>query len=113
MLNELEGKACEKQLRSLGLFSPEQRRLRGGLMVAYSSSQGERRGSAELCSLVIVTGSEGMAWSCVRGDLDWVLGKGPSQPGWSGTGTGLPGQWSQPQADGVPEAFGQRSPKDG
>lgn len=28
----------EEQLRSLGLFSPEQRMLRGVLMVAYSSS---------------------------------------------------------------------------
>jgi len=31
----------EEELRSLDLFSPEQRRLRGGLMVAYSSSQEE------------------------------------------------------------------------
>jgi len=31
----------EEQLRSLGSFSPEQRRLREVLMVAYSSSQGE------------------------------------------------------------------------
>ena len=33
----LEDKMCEEWLRSCGLFSPEQRRLRGGLMVAYSS----------------------------------------------------------------------------
>ena len=35
----LEGKMYEEQLRSCGLFSPEQRRLRGGLMVAYNFSQ--------------------------------------------------------------------------
>ena len=32
----LEGKVYEEWLSSLGLFSPEQRRLRGGLMAAYS-----------------------------------------------------------------------------
>ena len=30
----LEGKVCEEWLRSLGLFSPEQRRLRGVIMAA-------------------------------------------------------------------------------
>ena len=40
MTEDLESKRYEKQLRSLGLFSPEQRRLRGGLMAACSSSQG-------------------------------------------------------------------------
>ena len=75
----------EEQLRSLGSFSPEQRRLREVLMVAYSSSQGEWRGSADLCSLVTVTGPEGTAWSCIRGRL-WggkggELGKSSSPDG--------------------------------
>jgi len=43
------------------VFSSEQRRLRGGLMAAYSSSQGEWSGSADLCSLVTMTGPEGIA----------------------------------------------------
>ena len=30
MGKDLESKLCEEQLRSLGLFSPERRRLRGG-----------------------------------------------------------------------------------
>jgi len=30
----LEGKVCEERLRSLGVLSPEQSRLRGGLMAA-------------------------------------------------------------------------------
>jgi len=34
----LEGKAYEGRLKSLGLLSPEQRRLKGDLMAAYSSS---------------------------------------------------------------------------
>ena len=45
-----EGKVCEEQLRSLGLFSPEQGRLRGGLMAA-AAPHSEWRGSTELCSL--------------------------------------------------------------
>jgi len=36
----LEGKTYKEHLRPLGLLSPEQRRMRGGLMVAYSSLQG-------------------------------------------------------------------------
>ena len=36
MVKSLEGKMYEEWLRSLGLFSPEQSRLRGGLMAACS-----------------------------------------------------------------------------
>jgi len=36
----LEGKICEEQLRSLGLFCSEKRRMTGGLLVACISSQG-------------------------------------------------------------------------
>jgi len=36
MVEYLEGKMCEGWLMSLSLFSPEKRRLRGGLMEAYS-----------------------------------------------------------------------------
>jgi len=45
-----EGKVCEEQLRSLGVFSPEQGRLRGGLMAAAAPPR-ERRDSTELCNL--------------------------------------------------------------
>jgi len=55
MVKGLEGKMCEEQLKSLSVFSPEQRRLRGGFMAA----------AAPLYSLVTVKGPEGMAWSCV------------------------------------------------
>ena len=40
MERDLEGKINEEVLRSLGLFSLENGRWRGGLMVACSSSQG-------------------------------------------------------------------------
>ena len=35
MVKGMESKTQEEWLRSLGLFSPEQRRLRGELVVAY------------------------------------------------------------------------------
>ena len=78
MVKGLEDKRYGEQLRSLGLFRSEQGRLKGGLMVTYSSSQG---GSADLCSLVTVTGPEGMAWSCIRGGSSWGLGEGSSPEG--------------------------------
>jgi len=34
-----------------------------------------------------------MASSCVRGGLDWILGKISLLREWSGTGPGCPGQW--------------------
>jgi len=48
MVKGLEGKTHEEWLRSLGLFSPEQRRLRGGLMVAAAPPEGS--GGAALSS---------------------------------------------------------------
>jgi len=59
----LEGRGCEKWLRFFDLFSPEQSKLRGGL-VAAAAPAGSRRGSMKLCSLGTVTGPEGAAWSC-------------------------------------------------
>ena len=42
----LEGKMYEERLSSLGLFSPEQSRLRGGLMAACSSLRRGAEGQA-------------------------------------------------------------------
>ena len=70
----LEHKKYEEWLRSLSLFNPEKWRLREGLTAAYGflrRGAGERMGSAGLCSLVTVTGPEGMAQSCVRGGSGW------------------------------------------
>jgi len=44
------GKTYEEWLQPLCVFSPEQSRLRGGLMAAAAPHR-ERRSSAELCSL--------------------------------------------------------------
>ena len=59
MVKSLGVNTYKKNLKSL--FSPEKRRLREGLMVAYSSSHDEQRGSAELHSLVTTTKLEGTA----------------------------------------------------
>lgn len=45
-----------------------------------------------------VTGHEELEWTCIKGSSDWAAGKGPSPRGWSGTGTGSWGKWSQHQA---------------
>jgi len=66
-------------------------------MEVYVSSQGEQRGSTDLCSLMTVTGPKGTVWSCVREESDWGLGKGSSLEDGE-HGTGCPGQWSWPEA---------------
>lgn len=45
MVNSLEGKMCKEQLRSLELFRPEKRRLKGDVVVAYSFLMRESRGA--------------------------------------------------------------------
>ena len=73
-------------------------------MAAYSSSQGEWKGSTELCSLVTATGPKGTAWSC-KGGSGWMLGKGPSPEG---------GQtWNRLLIGHCPEAFGHLSQTQG
>jgi len=47
-------------------------------MASYSSSRGEQRGNAELCSLVSAAGPKGTTWSCIRGESGWALGESSS-----------------------------------
>ena len=74
MLKGLEVKVYVGWLKSLDLFSPEKRRLRGDLIVAHGFLMRDWRGSAELCALVTMTGPKGNAmelwvqWSSVRGE---------------------------------------------
>lgn len=86
MVEDLEGKMCEGWLMSLSLFSPEKRRLRGGLMEAYSHF---------MAAYSFLTGDEsllhgdsdrtkGMAWSCIRGGSCWVSRKRSApEDGWA------------------------------
>ena len=72
MVRSLEGKMYEDRLRSLGLFSPEQSRLRGGLMAACSS---------------VTRGVEGQALSSAL----WGQRQDPRERHGAGTGEGQAG----------------------
>ena len=61
MVKSLKGKTYKEQLRSLGLFSLEERRLRGDLIAVYSFLKGgSGEGGADLLSLVTWTRGNGM-----------------------------------------------------
>jgi len=89
------------------LVCSAQARLRRGLGVAYSSSQGKQRGSTNPLSLMSVTEPKRTTKSCTREGSGWVSGKGSSpehghaleQVLWS-TGHGI-------KPVKVQEAFGQ------
>lgn len=80
----LKCKVYEEQLSSLGLFSAEQRRLRGG---CHAARHREQRGSDR---------TRGKGTELYQGRVRWRLfGKGSSSA-CGGHGTGSPGQWVWP-----------------
>lgn len=86
-------KPCEEQLGALLFFSLEERRLRGRLIgVNKLPLRGEGGADSDL-----FLGPKGTAWSCVRGELGWILERGSFLREWSGTGTGSPEEQSQHQ----------------
>ena len=85
MVKTLEDKLYEEHLRSLSLFSPEQKGLRGGLMVAAAPS-------SALCGS---NRAQGNGMELCQGRVSCGLGKGSSTEG-GGHGTGCPGQQARP-----------------
>jgi len=90
--------AYEEQVKSF--VQPRAEDLSRALTAA-AAPPWERRGSAELCSVLTETGPEGTAWSCVRGGAAGGQGQVINQR--------AVGVRAQPQAAGVRGAFGQHS----
>ena len=68
MVKGFQGKTCKEQLRSLGLFSLEKRRLRGDLITAYSFLKGgSGGGGADLLSLVTSNRTRGNGMKLCQG----------------------------------------------
>ncbi|GAB0184539.1 hypothetical protein GRJ2_000919200 [Grus japonensis] len=68
MVKGLKGKRCEEQLRSLGLFSLEKRRLRGNLITVCNFIKwSSRGGGVDLLSLVTSDRTRGNGMKLCQG----------------------------------------------
>jgi len=91
LVRGLEKKSYEEQLRELGLFSLEKRRLREDLIALYSYLKGGRsEAGVGLCSHVTSDRMRGNGLKLHPGGLDWILGKIFLLKEWSGIEKGCP-----------------------
>ena len=99
MVKGLKGKTYKEQLRSLGLFSLEKRRLRGALIAVYTFLEGgSGGGGADLLSLVTSDRIQGNGMKLCQGKFRLDMRRRFFTRGWSVPGTGSPGKWSWHQA---------------
>jgi len=86
----LENKSYEEWLRDLGLFSLENRRLRGDLIAHYNYLKGD---CSEVGHFSQVTSERmrGNGFKLHQGRLRWILGKISLLKEWSGFGICCPG----------------------
>jgi len=101
MMKGLEDMTYEKWLRIIGLFSSEERRLRGSLIAVYNFfMKGSRKEGADLFSLVSGDRTQGNGLKLHQGKFRWETRKSrklSSLRRWSSTRTSSPGEWSWPQ----------------
>jgi len=83
MIRGLEHLFYEERLRELGLFSLEERRLRGDFIVAFQYLNGAYKQEGErLFTRVDSDRTKGMVLNWDRGGLGWILGGSFSPRGW-------------------------------